>query len=670
MRQESSPASETPAQPALAGENAHAQSLAEDPWRLALENAGDGAWDWNVATGEQIHSRRWKEMLGYQDEDIGPGYPEFESRVHPDDLPAVQAAAQAYLEDRTPGYICEMRMRCKDGSWKWIATRGLIVNRDASGRPLRMIGTHSDITERKHTQARLQDLSVQLPETAHLLQTTLASISQGIFMTNAEGRVITFNPRVCELLDLPESLMATRPTLAEITQYQLARGDFGHQASEVEKSVRNHITSVITGENVPLPPRYVRQTESGRFLEVMSQALPTGGMVRTFTDVTDYVEAQAALRESESRWKLALESSGDGVWDWHIQTGKEFFSKQLLKMYGFEEHEILERADELDQRTHPDDRARLEKDRRAHFDGLTPTYINEHRILCKDGSWKWVLTRGAVISRDAQGQPLRMIGTHTDITERKVSEALIWQQAHFDALTGLPNRNMLRDRLTQEIKKCRRDESQLACLFIDLDHFKEVNDTLGHDRGDELLVQAARRIRDCLRAIDTVARMGGDEFTVILPEVPDPRGLEPVLIKILGALAAAFKLGDERVFVSASIGVTIYPLDASDIEDLLKNADQALYVAKGAGRNRYSFFTPALQEAAQSRARLTHDLRDALAAGQFRVVYQPIVELATGTTRKAEVLIRWDHPTRGPVSPAEFIPIAEASGLISEIGEW
>ena len=314
--------------------------------------------------------------------------------------------------------------------------------------------------------------------------------------------------------------------------------------------------------------------------------------------------------------------------------------------------------------------AQLNQDRQAHFDGITPTYINEHRILCKDGRWKWVLTRGMVISRDAQGQPLRMIGTHTDITERKVSEALIWQQAHFDALTGLPNRNMLRDRLTQEIKKCRRDGSQLACLFIDLDHFKEVNDTLGHDRGDELLVQAARRIRDCLREIDTVARMGGDEFTVILPEVPDPRGLEPVLLKLLGALAAAYKLGDERVFVSASIGITIYPLDAGDIEDLLKNADQALYVAKGAGRNRFSFFTPALQEAAQSRARLTHDLRGALAAQQFRVVYQPIVEMGTGATHKAEALIRWDHPTRGAISPAEFIPVAEASGLISEIGDW
>lgn len=670
MRQESPPASETPAPPALAGENAHAQSLAEDPWRLALENAGDGAWDWNVATGEQIHSRRWKEMLGYQDEDIGPGYPEFESRVHPDDLPAVQAAAQAYLEDRTPGYTCELRMRCKDGSWKWIATRGLIVSRDASGQPLRMIGTHSDITERKHTQARLQDLSVQLPETAQLLQTTLASISQGIFMINAEGRIITFNPRVCELLDLPESLMATRPTLAEITLYQLARGDFGPQASEVDAPVRGYIMGVVDGHTPDLLPYYLRRTLAGRTLEIRTQALVTGGMVRTFTDVTDYVQAQAELLESESRWKLALESSGDGVWDWHIQTGEEFFSKRLLEMYGFGEHELTDQAAELDGRTHPDDVARLNQDRQAHFDGITPTYINEHRILCKDGRWKWVLTRGTVISRDAQGQPLRMIGTHTDITERKVSEALIWQQAHFDALTGLPNRNMLRDRLTQEIKKCRRDGSQLACLFIDLDHFKEVNDTLGHDRGDELLVQAARRIRDCLREIDTVARMGGDEFTVILPEVPDPRDLEPVLLKLLGELAAAFKLGDERVFVSASIGVTIYPMDADDIEDLLKNADQALYVAKGAGRNRFSFFTPALQEAAQSRARLTHDLRDALAAGQFRVVYQPIVEMATGITRKAEVLIRWDHPTRGAVSPAEFIPIAEASGLISEIGDW
>ena len=670
MRQEPTPAFETSALSVSQSEDAVAQTLADDSWQLALENADDGAWDWNVVTGEQIHSRRWKEMLGYEVQDIGSGYAEFESRVHPDDLPAVQAAARAYLEGRTPGYAAEMRMRCKDGSWKWIATRGFVVKRDASGRRLRMIGTHTEIAGHKQTGAKLLDLSVKVPETALLLQTTLASISQGIFMIDAEGRVITFNLRVCELLDLPESLMATRPTLAEITVYQLARGDFGPDASELDAGLRGYILGVVSRLEPALPLCYLRRTLAGRTLEIRTQALATGGMVRTFTDVTDYVQAQAELRESEGRWKLALESSGDGVWDWHIQTGEEFFSKRLLELYGFEPHEIPARSQELDQRTHPDDRAALQKNRQDHFDGITPIYINEHRILCKNGHWKWVLSRGTVISRDAQGQPLRMIGTHTDITERKASEALIWQQAHFDALTGLPNRNMLRDRLTQEIKKCRRDGLQLACLFIDLDHFKEVNDTLGHGSGDQLLVEAARRIRSCLREIDTVARMGGDEFTVVLPEVPDPGSLEPVLHKLLDALGAAFELGDQRVFVSASIGVTIYPLDAGDIEDLLKHADQALYVAKGAGRNRFSFFTPALQEAAQSRARLTHDLRNALAAGEFRVVYQPIVEITTGVTNKAEALIRWDHPTRGAISPAEFIPVAEVSGLISEIGDW
>ncbi len=387
-------------------------------------------------------------------------------------------------------------------------------------------------------------------------------------------------------------------------------------------------------------------------------------------DITEQKAAQAALRQSEEQWKLALESAGDGVWDWYVQSGEEYFSKRLIELYGFAEGEIGNLRSEFDARAHPDDQAQMARDRQAHFDGLTPTYINEHRIRCKDGSWKWVLSRGVVISRDAQGRPLRMIGTHTDITERKKSEALIWQQAHFDALTGLPNRNMLRDRLAQEIKKCRRDGHQLACLFIDLDHFKEVNDTLGHDSGDLLLVEAARRISACVRESDTVARMGGDEFTVILTELKDANCLQPILQKLLNALVAVFQLGEEQVFVSASIGVTLYPLDATEIEDLFKHADQALYVAKGAGRNRFSFFTPALQEAAKNRARLTSDLHAGLVGKQFRVVYQPIVELATGAVRKAEALIRWQHPIRGLVSPADFIPIAEASGLIVEMGEW
>lgn len=258
----------------------------------------------------------------------------------------------------------------------------------------------------------------------------------------------------------------------------------------------------------------------------------------------------------------------------------------------------------------------------------------------------------------------------SDITEKKQSEELIWKQANFDMLTGLPNRRMFRDRLAQEIKKERRAGLSLALLFIDLDHFKEVNDTHGHLIGDDLLIEVARRIRGCTRDSDTVARLGGDEFTVILTQLEDSKFAEVVAQKIINCMAEPFVLVEELVYVSASIGITLYPDDAFEVEQLLKNADQAMYAAKNMGRSRFSYFTYTLQIAVQSRVRLIHDLRVALAAGQFRVYFQPIVDLATGRIHKAEALLRWDHPERGMIGPAEFIPLAEESGLIIEIGDW
>lgn len=257
-----------------------------------------------------------------------------------------------------------------------------------------------------------------------------------------------------------------------------------------------------------------------------------------------------------------------------------------------------------------------------------------------------------------------------DITSKKESEEIIWKQANFDNVTGLPNRHMFHDRLEQEIKKAHRAGLQMALLFIDLDRFKEINDTLGHDIGDILLTETARRIISCVRESDTVARLGGDEFTVILSEVSDTRNVERLSQDILKVLAESFQLQDEVVYISASIGITLFPDDASNVEELLRNADQAMYVAKNQGRNQASYFTAALQEAAQERRRLTHDLRGALTNNQLVIYFQPVINLATGYIHKAEALIRWQHPERGLIHPMEFIPLAEETGLINEIGDW
>ncbi|MFA6014891.1 MAG: EAL domain-containing protein [Gallionellaceae bacterium] len=279
----------------------------------------------------------------------------------------------------------------------------------------------------------------------------------------------------------------------------------------------------------------------------------------------------------------------------------------------------------------------------------------------------WVL---ASYLRIKYANEMANLGWFYDITALKKSDEVIWHQANFDRLTGLPNRNMFRDRLEQEIKKAQRAKLPVALLLIDLDNFKEVNDTLGHDKGDVLLVDASRRLARCVRDSDTIARMGGDEFGIILTDLNSIGHVDEVAKKIINALSPAFDLDEETVFVSASIGITLFPYDATNIDDLLKHVDQAMYAAKTQGRNRYSYFTSALQEEAQKRMRLTNDLRNALEGKQFRVFYQPILELNTGRIHKAEALIRWQNPERGMISPAEFIPLAEHSGMIVEIGDW
>ena len=262
------------------------------------------------------------------------------------------------------------------------------------------------------------------------------------------------------------------------------------------------------------------------------------------------------------------------------------------------------------------------------------------------------------------------VALFSDITEKKKAEELIFRQAYYDPLTQLPNRRMLRDRLDQEIKKSDRAGLSLALLFIDLDRFKEVNDSLGHDMGDLLLIESAKRILACVRDSDTVARFGGDEFTVILSDLAETHSIERIAQNIIKELSKPFSLENNLANVSASIGISLYPDDASDTNELQKIADQAMYLAKDLGRSRFSYFTKAMQQAAQFRTQLLHDMKIALVEGQFQLYYQPIVYLTTKEIYKAEALLRWNHPRDGMISPADFIPLAEESGLIVDIGNW
>jgi diguanylate cyclase (GGDEF)-like protein/PAS domain S-box-containing protein len=269
---------------------------------------------------------------------------------------------------------------------------------------------------------------------------------------------------------------------------------------------------------------------------------------------------------------------------------------------------------------------------------------------------------------DANSQAHRRILLFSDITERKKADAIIWRQANYDTLTQLPNRRLFQDRLEQGIKTAFREKVKLALLYIDLDRFKEINDTFGHHMGDQLLIEAAHRISSCLRSTDTVARLGGDEFTVILNELHDVSHIDVVSQKILKAIVKSFKLQDKHLFVSASVGVTVYPEDAVSAEALLKNADQAMFAAKQNGRNRVNYFTKSMQDSAQYRMKLICDIHQALKKDQFSIYYQPIVSLASGRIEKAEALLRWCHPDQGFISPADFIPVAEDTGTIHEIG--
>lgn len=393
----------------------------------------------------------------------------------------------------------------------------------------------------------------------------------------------------------------------------------------------------------------------------LQQALLTG------TKQLENIER--ALRNSELRFGQVLESSLDGFWDWNIANHTVYFSPRYKAQLGFADHELQNDFSSWESRLHPDDWGEIRDKLDAYLKHPWGYWEAQFRLRHKDGSYRWILSR-AVPTLGDENRPVRLTGVHIDVTDRVRSQREIERLAYHDWLTQLPNRALLTDRLAHAVSQAKRSGGRVLLLFVDLDQFKHVNDSLGHSVGDDVLRQVASRLTAQIREGDTVGRLSGDEFCVLMEGAVETDDAIVAAENVLDGLRQPFVVEEHEFNLGASIGISAFPDDGEDAATLLRNAGAAMHRAKNDGRNRFHFYSEELTKAAFRHVKLEHGLRQALAQNHLHVYYQPKLCIRTGRVLGAEALVRWRHPEEGFISPGEFIPVAEESGLITELGDW
>jgi diguanylate cyclase (GGDEF)-like protein/PAS domain S-box-containing protein len=413
------------------------------------------------------------------------------------------------------------------------------------------------------------------------------------------------------------------------------------------------------------------------FLERVSRAYAEADEQKLLLESSLSVSSQkmrevcGELRKSETRYVLAAQGANDGLWDWDLTGGDIFYSPRWMEMLGIEPDEKVVPSKEfwLDS-IHPSDYAEVIRDFSSHLQGKTERFENEHRILHLSGEYRWVLMRG-LATRDETGKALRIAGSMTDITERKMTEEKLAHDALHDSLTGLPNRKRLMSRLTRSLERLQKSpDHPFAVYFVDLDRFKIVNDTLGHQAGDDLLLRISERLELAVRPGDMVARLGGDEFVIVVESIKSEQQLVLIAERILQAMREPAMIAGQKIYTGASIGIVFASPAYAKADDLLRDADLAMYRAKSKGKDSYEIFDTKIHSGTLTLLQLEIDLRRAIENDEFVLNYQPVISLHSEEIVGFEALVRWNHPIRGIIAPDDFLKIAEETGLILPIGRW
>ncbi len=588
-------------------------------------------------------------LLGYTPQEF-LATPEFWSKnIHPYDRDNI-------LQNLTPlfttgKHVHEYRFRHKNGDWRWIRDELLLVPGNENRQP-ELIGYFIDITEDHQ-----KDLALE--EAHNLLKTIVDTVPMRIFWKDKQSHYLG-----CNALFAQDAGITSAEEIAGYTDYDLSwtREQSDHYRSDDQQVVGSGIIKLNYEELLTNAAGETIWIETSK-VPLQSATDEIIGVLGIYQDITQQKHAEDSMRLSA----MIFQTSNEAIMITDERNRILQINPAFTQMTGFELHDVIGKKPSIFYSGKHDKGFYQKMWRRIRNEDA---WQGEIWDLRKDGTIqaKWL---NISVVRDDKNQIKNYISQFSDITEKKRKDSIILTQANYDQLTNLPNRNLFKQRLETAIEHSDQINLPLSLLLFDLDHFKDINDTLGHDKGDALLREVALRIGSCIDASGTVARLGGDEFAIIVPDSSDDSRISTLAQKIIQQLNKPFNFGENEVdyYISTSIGIAHYPLHASNMESLMKHADQAMYAAKMEGRNRFCYFTPSMQQAAHEKMSLTHELRRALSNHELFVVYQPILELATGRVTKAEALVRWQHPQRGMISPATFIPLAEGSGLILEIGK-